>query len=82
MGFAQLADASRVREHFERVGLPATLGELGLSGQGERLAAHMVHDKKREGGRTAFILARGIGQAFVDKSIDLTEVADFLNRAA
>jgi 3-dehydroquinate synthase len=41
----------------------------------------MVHDKKREGGRTAFILARGIGRAFVDKGVDLADVADFLNRA-
>ena len=41
----------------------------------------MTHDKKREGGRTAFILARGIGQAFVDKNVDLADVAAFLDRA-
>jgi 3-dehydroquinate synthase len=81
-GICPAADASRVRKHFDRVGLPTTLGELGLSGMGERLAGHMVHDKKREGGRTAFILARGIGQAFVDRSVDLAEVAGFLNGAA
>lgn len=81
-GLCPASDASRVRAHFKRVGLPATLGELGLAGQGEQLAAHMVHDKKRDGGRTAFILTRGIGQAFIDRSVDLTDVADFLNRAA
>ena len=81
-GLCPAADTGRVRAHFERISLPATLGELGLAGQGERLAAHMVHDKKREGGRTAFILARGIGQAFVDRSVDLADVADFLDRAA
>jgi len=81
-GLCPAADAGRAREHFARVGLPTTLGELGLSGRGEQLAEHMVHDKKREAGRTEFILVRGIGQAFVDRSIDLAGVADFLNRAA
>ena len=80
-GICPVADAERVRAHFDSVGLPTTLDELGLQNQGERLAAHMTHDKKREGGRTAFILARGIGQAFVDKNVDLADVAAFLDRA-
>jgi 3-dehydroquinate synthase len=75
-------DAARVRSHFAAVGLPTTLSELALNGRGEELAGYMTHDKKREGGRTAFILARGIGQAFVDKSVDLAEVAAFLDRAS
>ena len=79
-GLCPAADALRVREHFRSVGLPTTLSELGLQGQGERLAAHMEHDKKRSGGRTAFILARGIGAAFVDKSVELNDVAAFLDR--
>ena len=73
-------DAARVRGHFRSVGLPTTLAEIELQGLGERLAGHMAHDKKREGGRTAFILARGIGKAFVDRNIDLAEVAAFLDR--
>ncbi|MBV9526798.1 3-dehydroquinate synthase [Sphingomonas sp.] len=74
-------DAARVRRHFVASGLPATLSELGLAGIGDRLAAHMVHDKKREGGRTTFILARSIGQAVMDKAIELADVARFLERA-
>ncbi|MDP9423869.1 MAG: 3-dehydroquinate synthase [Pseudomonadota bacterium] len=81
LGLCPPIDASRVRAHFKRFGLPTSLGEIGLAEQGEKLAAHMVRDKKREGGRTAFILARGIGRAFVDKGIDLADVADFLSRA-
>jgi 3-dehydroquinate synthase len=80
-GICPAADADRVRAHFASVGLPTKLAELDLQNQGERLAAHMTHDKKREGGRTAFILARGIGQAFVDKNVDLADVAAFLDRA-
>jgi len=79
-GLCGAPDAAHVREHFRSVGLPTTLAELGLQGEGERLAAHMQHDKKRSAGRTAFILARGIGEAFVDTSVDLADVAAFLNR--
>jgi len=42
----------------------------------------MQRDKKREGGRTAFILARRIGEAFVDRQVDLEDVAAFLDRAS
>ena len=80
-GISPSADAERVRAHFASVGLPTTLAQLGLESAGERLTGHMVHDKKREGGRTSFILARGIGQAFVDKDVDLADVAAFLDSA-
>jgi 3-dehydroquinate synthase len=80
-GLCAPADADRVRRHFASAGLPTRLAELGLNGSGEKLAGHMVHDKKREGGRTAFILARGIGEAFVDKDVELADVAAFLDHA-
>ena len=80
-GLCNKADAERARVHFAAVGLPTTLAELGLQRSGGKLAEHMTHDKKRSGGRTAFILARGIGEAFVDNSIDLADVGDFLDRA-
>src|SRR5437868_587883 len=79
-GLCSTADAQRVREHFQSVDLPTSLAELGLQGRGQQLAAHMQHDKKRSAGRTAFILVRGIGEAFVDKSVGLSDVAAFLDR--
>lgn len=81
-GLCQAEDAARVRAHFAEVNLPTSLAEVGLVGRGTELAGYMTHDKKREAGRTAFILARGIGQAFVDKTIDLSDVAAFLDRAS
>lgn len=80
-GLCPAKDAERVRSHFERVGLPTSLGRIGLGGKGAVLADHMRHDKKRESGRTSFILARGIGQAFLDRTVDLADVAAFLDRA-
>src|SRR3954452_1160467 len=79
-GLCSATDAVRGRAHYPSAGFPTALGELGLEGRGERFAAHMEHDKKRAEGRTAFILARGIGEAFVDTSVDLADVAGFLDR--
>lgn len=80
-GLCPEADAARVRAHFESLNLPTTLQTVGLGGRGAKLACYMTSDKKRELGRTAFILARGIGQAFVDKSVDLAQIAAFLDGA-
>jgi 3-dehydroquinate synthase len=81
-GLCRAEDAGRVRDHFAAIGLPTTLQEISLDGRGEQLAGYMAHDKKREGGRTAFILVHGIGQAFVDKNVNLADVAAFLDRAS
>ena len=81
-GLCPAEDAQRVRSHFKLVGLPTTLGEVGLGGMGERLTHHMRSDKKREAGRVTFILARGIGEAFTAHDVDLADVAAFLQRAA
>lgn len=78
-GLCSQEDARRVRAHFDRLGLPTGLAQLGLEGQGRRLARHFEHDKKRSAGRTAFILVRAIGQAFVDTTVEIDEVAAFLD---
>lgn len=80
-GLCGTADAERVRAHLNAAGLPTSLAAVGLQAKGEVLASHMEHDKKRTAGRTAFILARAIGQAFVDKGVDLADVARFLDQA-
>ena len=81
-GICPASDAARVRAHFAQVSLPTTLQTVGLKGRGAELASYMAHDKKREGGRTAFVLVRSIGHAFLDKNVELTDVAAFLNKAA
>ncbi len=80
-GICPREEARAVREHFEAAGLPTTLAELGLQRSGERLAGHMQRDKKRQGGKTAFVLVRGVGKAFLEKHVDLREVAAFLDAA-
>ena len=77
-GLCDPTDFDRVAAHLAEVGLPTRLNELGASGSA--LAAHMARDKKASDGRVPFILARGIGAAFVDSSIELVDVVAFLKR--
>ena len=78
-GIAPAEDAERVTAHLRAVGLPDGLAATGISARGERLVDHMLHDKKMDAGTLPFLLARGIGQTYLDKSVDLTRVAAFLD---
>lgn len=75
-------DAERVAAHLRRVGLPDGLKAAGITADGATLAAHMAHDKKGSGGRIPFLLARGIGQTFLDKNVDMADVTAFLDGEA
>ena len=78
-GLCAVEDAERVTAHLSGVGLPTTLAAARADAPGARLVAHMAHDKKMEGGRLPFLLARGIGQTFLAKHVDLAEVERFLD---
>ncbi len=78
-GLCPTQAATRVSTHIEAVGLPATLNAAGIDASGAALVAHMLHDKKMEGGRLPFLLARGIGATFLDKRVDLAAVEHFLD---
>ena len=41
----------------------------------------MRGDKKAEAGKLTFVLARGIGRAFVSRDIDEAQLRDLLDRA-
>ena len=71
--------SERVAAHIAAVGLPSGLSELGLDCDGAALVAHMMHDKKMDAGTLPFVLLKGIGAAFLDRSVELGEVAAFLD---
>ena len=81
-GLCPASDAKRVSAHLQAAGLPASLAEAGIAGTGAALVAHMLHDKKMAGGKLPFILARGIGQSYLDKAVNLDDVAAFLDSEA
>ncbi|MEZ0496983.1 3-dehydroquinate synthase [Sphingomonas sp. IW22] len=79
-GICDPADAARVVAHLKAVGLPHDLASAGVDASGARLVDHMRHDKKMEAGTLPFLLARGIGETYLDRNVDLAAVAAFLDR--
>jgi 3-dehydroquinate synthase len=79
LGHCPGQDAERAARAIADAGLPTRLSELdGRPFRASALIAHMAQDKKAEGGRLTFVLARGIGEAFVEKGVDPVALADFL----
>jgi 3-dehydroquinate synthase len=79
LGLCPAAEAARVARHFRAIGLPTQPPTFaGRRWQADRLITHMQRDKKVVGGRIAFVLARGIGQAFVANDVPLDAVAALL----
>ncbi|UIJ44084.1 3-dehydroquinate synthase [Sphingomonas cannabina] len=78
-GIAPGQDAERVAAHLRAVGLPDSPAAAGIDADGETLVAHMLHDKKMDAGTLPFLLARGIGRTYLDKTVDLAAVATFLD---
>ncbi|RYD54892.1 MAG: 3-dehydroquinate synthase [Sphingomonadales bacterium] len=78
-GLCTSQDAERVAAHLRAVGLPDGLKAAGITASGATLVEHMLHDKKMAGGTLPFLLTRGIGQTFLDKTVDLADVAAFLD---
>ena len=68
-----------MRKHLAEAGFRTSRAEIGIIADGRRPTEHMLRDRKKSGGRVPFILAGGIGQAFVDKSVELAEVERFLD---
>ena len=85
LGLCPPQDAGRVRRHLAAVGLPTRLRSIGgdnhRSWDAGKLIEHMRGDKKAEAGKLTFILARGIGQAFVSRQVDEAALHGLLDRA-
>jgi 3-dehydroquinate synthase len=85
LGLCPATDAERVRRHLDAVGLPMRLRAIGgdnrRSWDATRLIEHMRGDKKAERGRLTFVLARGIGKAFVSREVDEAALRGLLDDA-
>lgn len=78
-GLCPAEDAERVAAHLRAAGLPDGLAAAGITAAGARLVEHMRHDKKMAAGTLPFLLVRGIGRTYLDRSVDLADVERFLN---
>jgi 3-dehydroquinate synthase len=78
-GLCEAGTAERVAKHLKAVGLPVHASEIaGELPPPATLLDIMRQDKKAQGGKLTFILARGIGEAFIAKDVGDAEVLDFL----
>jgi 3-dehydroquinate synthase len=70
LGLCPAEDVARVREHLAAVGLPTDPGAIGRGRfDAERMLDAMSRDKKVASGRRRFVLARGIGKAFLTDDV-------------
>jgi 3-dehydroquinate synthase len=77
-GLCPAEDAAKVRAHFSKLGLTMIKDVAPLLKDAHKLLAHMDQDKKNEGGALTLILARAIGDAFVQKSASRKDVLTYL----
>ncbi len=79
LGLCAPREADRAERAIAAAGLPVRMAEVaGAPFDAERLLTHMAQDKKAEGGRLTFVLARAVGEAFVAKDVDREVVRAFL----
>jgi 3-dehydroquinate synthase len=79
LGLCPAEDAERLRRHLAAVGLPTDPGHIeGRVFSPAALIEHMTRDKKVRDGRMTFVLARGIGQAFLTRDVAASDLGDFM----
>ncbi|WP_223424904.1 3-dehydroquinate synthase [Tateyamaria pelophila] len=79
MGLVSQEDPSRVRAHLQEMGMKTDLSDIpGDLPSADQLLVLMGQDKKVVAGKLNFVLARGIGKAFVTDEVAPNMVVDVL----
>ncbi|MEP1962991.1 3-dehydroquinate synthase [Tateyamaria sp.] len=82
LGLCSQEDPSRVRAHLKAMGMKTDLSDIpGDLPGAEALLELMGQDKKVVAGTLNFVMARGIGDAFVTSDVSSDVVLDVLNDA-
>ena len=68
------------RDHLRNIGLPVSISDRpAVNWDTEALINHMAKDKKVTNGVMTFVLARGIGQAFLSRDVEREDLIEVLN---
>lgn len=79
LGICPGQDTERVDAHLRALGLRTRLSEVpGVEWDAEDLIARMATDKKVADGKLTFILARGIGDAFITRDVARAALTEML----
>lgn len=80
LGLCKKGAADQVEQHFRTVGLPTRIKEMNVSPgpSADALLESMAQDKKVRDGKLVFILARDIGESYIDTSVPMDVLADYL----
>ena len=79
MGLCAQENSARIRQHFQAMGCPASIAQIpGDRLEARNLLQRMGQDKKVEDGKLTFILAKGIGQAFITQDVNVDDVVEVL----
>ncbi|MBI1181337.1 MAG: 3-dehydroquinate synthase [Alphaproteobacteria bacterium] len=82
LGLCDPQAPATVRRHLRLLDLPASPADIpGPPLDARRLIGHMAQDKKVKDGRITFVLARGIGDAFLTSDVDTADVEAMLTDA-
>ena len=80
LGLCPPEDAARIRQHLTALGMRISPREAGITDVAA-LIGHMKQDKKVKDDVVTFILARGIGGAFISRDVGLGKVEQLLTAA-
>lgn len=82
LGLCSQESPSRVRAHLRAMGMKTDIADIGGDLPGaDVLLALMAQDKKSVHGKLRFVLARGIGEAFVADDVPSDTVISVLNQS-
>jgi len=82
LGLCSQEDPSRVRAHLREMGMKVDISDIpGDLPDADALIALMGQDKKVVDGKLRFVLARGIGEAFITSDVSPDAVRDVMNDA-
>ena len=80
LGLCNPTDADRVESHLEKAGLPVRINQIVPLSRltPDEIMDYMKGDKKASAGKKVFILAHGIGKAFVYKDAPDADVREII----
>lgn len=81
LGLCPTQECERAVTHLREVGLPTLVTEIpGGPPDKDTMMELIYQDKKVSAGVPAFILTRGIGEAFIEPAVPMDKLEDFLSR--